>query len=102
MSARFKSGAQVRVHDRHPPGHIRTPYYCRGLTGVVERVCGAFRNPEQLAYGGDGNPARPLYRVRFRQTDLWPDYRGRPGDTVEIEIYEHWLEPAGKETSDAA
>ena len=39
-------------------------------------------------------PARSLYRVRFRQADIWPDYAGPPADSVEVEIYEHWLEPA--------
>jgi nitrile hydratase len=39
-------------------------------------------------------PARPLYRVRFRQADVWPDYAGPAEDCVEVEIYEHWLEPA--------
>ena len=24
----------------------------------------------------------------------WPDYAGPPGDTLEIEIFEHWLDPA--------
>ena len=38
------------------PGHVRTPWYCRGKTGEVERICGRFRNPEQLAYG-DGDAA---------------------------------------------
>jgi len=33
--------------------------------------------------------------VRFRQRDVWPDYAGPEGDTVDIEIYEHWLEPEG-------
>jgi nitrile hydratase len=94
MSARYAPGTTVVVDQRFPEGHIRTPYYCRGKSGVVERVCGAFRNPETLAFGGDGMPKRPLYRVRFRQTDLWPDYVGDRDDTVEIEIYEHWLRPA--------
>jgi nitrile hydratase len=47
-----------------------------------------------LAYGRNGLPALPLYRVRFAQRQVWPDYAGAPGDTVDIEIYEHWLEPA--------
>jgi nitrile hydratase len=94
MSARFAPGDRVTVHHRHPPGHIRTPYYCRGKTGVVERICGAFRNPEGLAYGKDGLPKQPLYRVRFRPADLWPDAAGVDDDKVEIEIYQHWLDPA--------
>jgi nitrile hydratase len=92
--ARFRPGERVAVRRAEPPGHVRTPWYCRGKTGVVERICGEFANPEALAYGLSGEPARPLYRVRFSQRNLWPDYRGRPEDSIEIEIYEHWLEPA--------
>lgn len=91
MSA-FAAGERVRVRRATPPGHVRTPYYCRGHTGIVERLCGAFPNPEELAYGRLGPRPLPLYRVRFRQRDLWPDYAGPDTDTVEIEIYEHWLE----------
>ena len=75
-----------------PPGHVRTPAYLRGRTGTVERVLGPFANPEQLAYGHDA--ARlPLYRVRFRMADLWPE-PDFPDDTLDAEIYAHWLEPA--------
>jgi hypothetical protein len=94
MQARFKVGEKVRVMKAYPPGHIRTPFYIRGHTGTIERVCGAFPNPEELAQMRDGLPAQPLYRVRFRQKDVWPDYRGPEGDVVEIEIYQHWLEKA--------
>jgi len=94
MNARFAPGDRVRVLAAYPPGHCRTPYYCRGHAGVVERVCGEFGNPEQLAYALSGDPPRPLYRVRFEQRELWPGYRGRPLDCVEIEIFQHWLEPA--------
>lgn len=95
MTARFEPGAAVRVRLDDPKGHCRTPHYCRGRSGVVERICGAFRDPEALAYGGEGLPKQPLYRVRFAQAELWPDYAGPAGDCVEIEIYEHWLEAAG-------
>lgn len=95
MNMRFEPGAAVRVRIDYPKGHCRTPYYCRGKSGVVERICGEFRDPEELAYGGEGLPKQPLYRVRFRQAELWPDYAGPANDCVEIEIYEHWLEAAG-------
>ena len=26
------------------------------------------------------------------QKELWDDYEGKPEDSLEIEIYEHWLE----------
>jgi nitrile hydratase subunit beta len=91
---RFECGDHVRVRDAHPPGHVRTPTYVRGHTGVVERFCGTYPNPEELAYARSGLPAQPLYRVRFRQHELWPDYRGSPSDTVDVEIFHHWLDPA--------
>lgn len=92
--ARFAVGERVRIAARAEPRHHRTPAYVKGKTGEVERVCAAFGQPESLAYGGDGEPAQPLYRVRLRQAELWPDYGGPPADTLDIEIFEHWLEPA--------
>ena len=76
----------------YPIGHVRTPYYIRGRRGVVERLCGIYGNPEELAYGRSGAPRQPLYRVRFLQREVWSAYRGQAGDTVDIEIYQHWLE----------
>jgi len=93
-AARFRPGDRVRVLKAEPPGHVRTPYYCRGHAGMIERVCGAFPNPEELAYRRPGLPATPLYRVRFLSRELWPDYAENPADTLDIEIYEHWLEAA--------
>ena len=87
-------GQSVVVKNIETRSHVRTPKYIRGKSGTVVAALGAFRNPEQLAYGDDGLPKRALYRVRFRQTDLWPDYTGQPHDTAVLEIYEHWLEVA--------
>ena len=91
---RFEVGQRVAVKRSFPPGHRRTPYYIRGKRGVIERVCGTFPNPEELAYGFDGEPKRVLYRVRFKQKEVWPHYDGPDGDGIEMEIYEHWLERA--------
>jgi nitrile hydratase subunit beta len=90
---KFIPGEPVAVRAVYPLGHVRTPYYIRGKRGVIERLCGAYRNPEELAYARPGLPRQPLYRVRFLQRDVWPEYRGRGDDTVDIEIYQHWLEP---------
>jgi hypothetical protein len=92
LPATFAPGDRVRVRRAFPPGHVRTPFYLRGCAGVVERVCGAYPNPEELAYARDGLPRQPLYRVRFRQTDVWPEYGGGADDTLDVEIYQHWLE----------
>lgn len=90
---RFHPGDRVRVRFADAPGHIRTPWYIRGRAGVIERLCGIYGNPEELAFNRSGMPRQPLYRVRFRQSEVWPDYRGPAADTVDIEIYQHWLEP---------
>ena len=92
VPARFKTGDRVRVLQIFPLGHLRTPWYIRGKHGIVERLCGAYPNPEELAYHRSGLPAQPLYRVRFQQREVWPDYRGGGDDTVDLEIYQHWLE----------
>ncbi len=93
MTRALKAGDLVRVAAVHPPGHRRTPFYIRGKQGVVERACGEFPNPEELGHGFDGMPKKALYRVRFRQNDLWDHYKGNDGDTVDVDIYEHWLIP---------
>ena len=87
----FAPGTRVRVRALYPPGHLRVPTYARGKTGVVERVCGTFENPERLAYGKSGDP-RTLYRVRFAHSDLFESQAA--ADTIDIEIYDHWLEQA--------
>ena len=94
VQPQFGVGERVRVRDSAPLGHIRTPFYIRGHAGVIERFCGSFPNPEELAQMRDGLPAQPLYRVRFVQAEVWPGYRGSPADVVEIEIFQHWLEKA--------
>ena len=89
---KFTVGQRVRVRAAFPPGHIRTPYYTRGRIGTIESLAGIDPNPEHLAYGRLDQPPVPLYRVRFQQPALWPQYRGNPQDTVVVDLFEHWLE----------
>jgi nitrile hydratase len=93
LASRFAPGDRVRVGARPVVGHCRTPWYLRGKTGVVAAIQGTFRNPELLAYHLPGLPRRTLYRVRFKQGDIWGRYAGPIGDNLEADIYEHWLEP---------
>jgi nitrile hydratase subunit beta len=95
MTARFAVGDKVRVREAYPPGHVRTPYFIRGKQGRVTRVIGAYANPEELAYGRKGLPKQALYWIQFSQSALWPDYRGGAHDSAVVDVYEHWLEPAG-------
>ena len=91
--SRFEPGDAVRISDRAVLGHCRTPFYLRGKPGVVAAIQGIFRNPEVLAYHKPGLPMLTLYKVRFRQRDLWGRYAGPACDELEVDIYEHWLEP---------
>src|SRR5215208_3118073 len=79
--------ARPRPHTRLRQGQDRP----------IEGIQGAFKNPESLAYGGSGLPELPLYKVGFRQMDLWEGYAGLADDALYIDLYEHWLEPAQKE-----
>jgi len=92
---KFSAGQNVRVRPGVAPGHIRTPWYLRGRTGRIERICGAFGNPEHLAYGRTTADV-PLYRVRFTMAEIWGQDAsgGADGakDTLDAEIFEHWLE----------
>jgi hypothetical protein len=92
-------GTRVRVLAHRIPGHCRTPLYLKGHEGVVVAIVGPFRNPEQLAYHRPGLPMQRLYRIRFQQRDLWPDYEGPMSDTLEADLYEHWLDPLNQETA---
>lgn len=91
---RFPVGAPVRIRRAWPPGHVRAPWYLRGCSGAVCHIIGEFGNPEEMAYGRYNGPKLMLYRVQFRQVDVWPDYAGPPQDTLQVEVYENWLEPA--------
>ncbi|MGE3245220.1 MAG: SH3-like domain-containing protein [Beijerinckiaceae bacterium] len=91
MAPRYQPGQKVRVRDDYPIGHIRTPVYIRGKSGNIEKYLGDFGNPETLAYSLP-SVKRPLYKVRFEQASLWPAYKGGSKDTLELDIYEHWLE----------
>jgi len=94
VAAKFKPGDRVRVMANPAArGHVRTPGYLQGKIGSVEGIHGAFRNPESLAYGGDGLPKQFLYLVRFDQVRLWEKYGGSSQDRLLVDIYEHWLEP---------
>ena len=91
----FEAGDRVKICSHWPPSppiHCRTPYYVRGCSGTIERYCGEFPDPEELAFGRKDVSRLSLYRVRFVQKDLWDNYTGSSKDQIEIEIYETWLE----------
>ena len=84
--------------------------YIFGATGVIERYCGVFGDPEFLAFHGLGKLSddknlvdlakQHLYRVRFCQSDLWDGYDGNSRDTVDVEVYESWLRDADEKSAE--
>ena len=84
----------VKIKNKTPVGHYRTPFYVRNKTGRIERILDEFINPEEEAYGKNSGSKVRLYRVSFAQQELWPEYRGASNDKLQIEISEHWLESA--------
>jgi nitrile hydratase len=101
LSPRFKIGDRVHVRADEHEGHHRTPAYLKGKSGVVVKKFGAWRNPEELAYGKPGLPKQTLYMVKFDMDGVW----GGNGtyakkDTVTADLYEHWLYAIGATGAD--
>jgi hypothetical protein len=99
----FQIGDKVRVHHenyaiRWLKPHLRTPGYLYGKVGIIERCCGSHPNPEYFAYDNTNSTThqQPLYRVRFNQKYIWDHYEGSADDTIDVEIYQHWLMPASE------
>ena len=90
----FAIDDSVRVLDEWPPGHIRTPGYVRGKVGCVKSIHGPYPVPETLGYGGTGLPAEWLYTIEFALSTLWSDYVGQASDVANVDLYQHWLQPA--------
>lgn len=98
MASRFELHTPVLVRQGPPEPHCRTPHYLRGKVGIVEELVGTFRDPTKLAFHAPGLPPLRLYRIRFRQADLWPEY-GHAPDALFADIYETWLVPCGSEAT---
>ena len=82
----YEIGQRVHISSRRHEGHHRTPGHVKGKTGTVERLHGAFRDPETRAYGSSGLPERRLYHVSLD---------GTGGHSVYADVFEHWLEAVG-------
>ncbi|KAI9006877.1 nitrile hydratase [Hyaloraphidium curvatum] len=103
----YSPGETVRVkpegtRSRWRKPHLRVPGYIYGACGVVERVCGVFKDPERLAFDAGAEEVQPLYRVRFALGELWPEYKKGSKDTVDVEIYQSWLEKPGEGEAEAS
>ena len=80
--------------------HIRTPGYLFGCPGVVIAVVGECEDPELAAFR-EFDAKQRLYRVKFKQQDVWANaglaYDGDAGDCIVVDVLQPWLQraPAG-------
>jgi len=91
----FSEGAYVKVKPedlvtKWCKPHVRVPGYIFGLVGQIDSLAGKFGDPESIGWGQPASP-QPVYRVRFQQLHLWPEYSGNSEDTVDAEIFQSWL-----------
>lgn len=94
-TAAFKVGDVVRVAVRAPFGHYRVPTYLRGKRGVVLRVLQPTAvDNEAEGFGHNAGLRRHYYSVVFTMHEVWAGYEGQPGDRLQIEVFESWLEGA--------
>jgi hypothetical protein len=91
----FKVGDKVVVRDLPVLFYTRTQEYVRGATGEIARV--SYESPAAEDETWDGPDQKPewFYIVRFNLSELWHGYTGPSNDTLQTEIPERWLQPAG-------
>jgi nitrile hydratase len=88
----FQVGDSIRTRNIHPLTHTRLPRYARAKPGVIIASHGAHVFPDTNAIF-QGENAQPLYTTKFRARDLWGE-AANPRDTVCIDLWEDYLEPA--------
>jgi hypothetical protein len=91
--ARFKEGEAIRIAEKFPIGHYRTPTYVRGKQGTIVKILGKYINPEREAFGKNAGDKLWYYMVSIPQKELWENYQGQDTDLLEIEVFDNWLEP---------
>jgi hypothetical protein len=90
----FEVGDQVRAKVIHPDGYDRLPTYLKGRRGAIHAYPGSFWHPEDLARGEMGGPGAHCYTVRFSAEELWGPDAENPDDSVCVDLFENYLEPA--------
>jgi nitrile hydratase len=92
VAPRFHPGQRVRTSNIHPAGHTRLPRYARDKQGVIERNHGVYVFPDTTAHSLGEEPQH-VYSVRFTARELWGS-EASPRDTVNIDLWDNYLEPA--------
>ncbi len=89
---RFQIGDVVRAVNESPEGHTRLPRYARGRRGKVVLHHGGHLFPDTHAHFL-GECPQHLYTIEFSSRDLWGS-RANERDTVMIDLWDSYLEPA--------
>ena len=92
--ARFNVGDRVRVKDLPNLFYSRTQMFVRGVSGTIAARTYEDLLPEDEAWNRDDAQPEQYYIVRFKQKDLWTGYPFE-NDTLQTELPDRWLEPAG-------
>ncbi len=92
ITPRFAVGDAVITRNQHPTGHTRLPRYTRGKRAVIHRIHGPEIFADTNAHALGENP-QVVYSVRFTTQELWGD-AAEPGGTLNIDLWESYLEPA--------
>jgi nitrile hydratase len=89
---RFAVGQQVRARNLNPVGHTRLPRYVRGRIAVIVEPRGVQAFPDTHVHGRGEHPQH-VYCVRFAARELWGE-EASPRDSVYLDLWEDYLEPA--------
>ena len=92
LTPRFHIGESVRGRNINPATHTRMPRYTRVKTGVVERDRGVFNLPDSEEASAEPRPQH-VYLIRYAGRELWGE-EAPPNDSVYIDMWEDYLEPA--------
>lgn len=92
LTPRFHIGESVRGRNINPATHTRMPRYTRGKTGIVERDRGVFDLPDNEEASAEPRPQH-VYLIRYSGRELWGE-EAPPNDSVYIDMWEDYLEPA--------
>jgi nitrile hydratase beta subunit len=91
---RFRVEQRVRARNINPMGHTRLPRYLRGKLGTIERMWGVESPWDRDTEGRRvDNKPQPVYSVRFTARELWGE-QANPRDSVYVDLWETYLEPA--------
>ena len=91
-ASRYEIGQSVRTKNHQPAGHCRLPSYARGSIGTIVARHGPHVFADTNARHEGENPC-PLYTVRFEAKELFGS-DGDPTQSVSIDVWEPYLEPA--------